>query len=152
MNLRTTGLATLTLAMIAAAPLAAGEPPIRPGYWESTNRVLSPIRSVSTETRCITPADIEKFMTGPSNRRYACAYPVKVITDGKMRLQGTCVGKSGQEIAVSGVGTYAPDSFTLTADIALEFAGLPIAGQASTDARRIADDCPAPTAPGDPPK
>ncbi|WP_293456960.1 DUF3617 family protein [Phenylobacterium sp.] len=139
--------ATLLLTAIAAPALAA--PPIQPGYWESTNRLLSPIRQTSTEKRCITPADVDKFMSGPSNRHYTCTYPTKVISDGVIRLKGTCRSKKGRRVAIEGSGSYTPTSFNLTAEVAVEFLGLDIAGKASTEARRIGDVCPAPEAPAD---
>lgn len=134
----------LAMAAGAAPALGASAPPIQPGYWESTNRLLSPIRQTSREKRCITPADVEKFMSGPSNRHYACTYPTKVIRGGQITLKGTCVSKKGRKVAVTGAGSYTPDSFTLTAEVATEFLGLDIAGRASTEAHRIADVCPAP--------
>jgi hypothetical protein len=127
-----------------AGPAAAAQNAIEPGYWESTNKLISPVRSTSTEKRCITPADVDKFMAGPSNRHYACTYPTRVIRDGKITLAGTCVSKKGRKVSVSGDGSYTRTSFTLTADIATEFLGLPIAGKASTEAHRIGDVCPPP--------
>ena len=44
---------------------------------------------------------------------------------------------------VVGRGTYTPTTLHLTADFTFHLAGIPITGQASTDAHRIADDCPA---------
>ena len=145
----------LALSLVVAAgatSFARAQPPgasaIEPGYWESTNRLLSPIKQTSTERRCITPADVEKFMAGPSNRHYACTYPTRVIADGKITLKGVCVSKKGRKVAIRGDGVYTRTSFTLTADIATEFLGLDISGRASTEAKRIADVCPAPeTAP-----
>jgi hypothetical protein len=132
----------LLIALAATTPAAAAAPLIQPGYWESTNRLLSPIKQTKTEKRCITPSDVEKFMSGPSNRHYACTYPTKVFAAGKITLKGTCVSKKGHKVAVQGVGTYTPTSFDLTAEIATEFLGLDIAGKASTEARRIANVCP----------
>ena len=131
------------LALSIASPAVAA-PAIQPGYWESTNKLLSPIKSSSTEKRCITPADVDKFMAGPSNRHYACTYPTKVIAGGVITLKGTCVSKKGQKVAVKGAGAYTPTSFTLMADVATEFFGLDIRGRASTEAHRIGDTCPAP--------
>jgi hypothetical protein len=140
-------LPALLLSAAIAGP-AAAQTTIQPGYWESTNRLLSPIRQTTKEMRCITPADVEKFLSGPSNRHYACTYPTRVFRDGKITLDGTCVSKKGRQVDVSGQGTYTPTSFSLTADIATEFAGIPIAGKASTEARRVGDVCPTPaTAP-----
>jgi hypothetical protein len=139
--------AALLILATAAPAAAAAQPAITPGYWESTNKLLSPIKQTSTEKRCITPADVDKFMAGPSNRHYTCTYPTKMIANGKIALKGTCVSKKGQKVAVQGTGEYTPTSFTLTADIATEFFGLDIAGRAQTEARRIGDTCPSPDAP-----
>ena len=136
-------LAALIASAAPALALAAAQPPIQPGYWESTNRLLAPIKQTKVERRCITPADVDKFLAGPSNRHYKCTYPHKVISGGKISLKGTCVSKKGREVAVEGTGAYNSTSFNLTASIATEFLGLDIAGKASTEARRIADTCPA---------
>ena len=45
-------------------------------------------------------------------------------------------------MAVSGEGAFTPTSFNLTANIATTFAGIPLSGKASTEARRIGDVCP----------
>lgn len=132
------------LALAVASPALAAPSAIKPGYWESTNRLLSPIKQTKTEKRCITPADVDKFMSGPSNRHYKCTYPTKVIEGGKIVLKGTCVSKKGRKVAVQGQGAYTQTSFNLTAEIATEFLGLDIAGKASTEARRIGDTCPPP--------
>jgi len=138
------------LAWASTAPFAAAatgaSSAIQPGYWESTNTLMSPIKQTSTEKRCITPADVEKFMAGPSNRHYACTYPTKTIADGRIRLKGTCVSKKGHKVAVEGSGAYSRTSFNLTADVATQFLGLDIQGRASTEARRIGDVCPPPEA------
>jgi len=141
---RLTALLACALAPLVAAPAAAAAPPIQPGYWESTNRLLSPIKQTKTEKRCITPADVDKFVSGPSNRHYACTYPTRVFAAGQITLKGTCVSKKGHKVAVQGAGSYTPTSFNLTAEIATEFLGLDITGKASTEARRIAASCPPP--------
>jgi Protein of unknown function (DUF3617) len=141
------------LALIAGLALAGSAQAtglIEPGYWESTNRLLSPITRTSVELRCITPAEVEKFMSGPSNRQYACTYPTRVMEKGRIRLKGSCVSKKGRQVEISGDGAYTPTSFQLEATIATEFLGVPIAGRASTEARRIADVCPAPQPGGQP--
>ena len=141
---------------LLAAPLLAGallalpavaqpraDAPIQPGYWESTNRLLSPIHTRKVERRCLTPADVDKFLAGPSNHHYDCTYPTRLVADGRISMAGTCVGrKNGRRVQVSGEGVYTPTSFHLTARIATEFLGIPVSGRASTDARRIGDVCP----------
>ena len=135
----------LILTLALAGPAAASDAyPIKPGYWESTNRLLSPIRQTKTERRCVKPADVEKFLAGPSNRHYDCTYPTRVFKDGKIVLKGSCVSKKGRKVAVEGSCAYTPTSFNLTAEIATEFMGLDIAGKASTEAHRLGDDCPSP--------
>lgn len=138
----------LLAALVVAAPAAARPPaadsPIQPGYWESTNRILSPIRTKKVERRCLTPADIDKFLAGPSNRHYDCTYPHKVIENGVIRMSGSCVKRKGGggEIQVSGEGVYTSTSFKITATLATELAGIPLSGRASTEAVRIGDTCP----------
>ncbi|MCR5875938.1 DUF3617 domain-containing protein [Phenylobacterium sp. J426] len=142
--IRPTAAALILALPLLASPAARAAPQaIEPGYWESTNKLLSPIRQTKVERRCITPAEVDKFMAGPSNRHYTCTYPHKVIAGGRISLKGTCVSKKGRKVAVQGSGAYTPTSFNLTASIATEFLGLDIAGKASTEARRIGDVCPA---------
>ena len=142
--MRATPLLLIALAAAASAGAASAATTILPGYWESTNKLISPIKQSKTEKRCITPAEVDKFLAGPSNRHYACTYPTKVFSGGRITLKGTCVSKGGRKVAVQGSGTYTPTSFTLTAEIAMELLGLDVTGKASTEARRIGDTCPPP--------
>jgi hypothetical protein len=136
-------LAALAVAAPAAAQPSDDQPPIQPGYWESTNQLLSPIRTSKVERRCITPADVDKFLAGPSNRHYNCVYPTRIVAGGYIRMAGVCTErKKGRQVTVSGYGNYTPTSFTLTATIATELLGLPISGRGMTEARRIGDVCP----------
>jgi hypothetical protein len=130
--------------LLLAGPASAAEG-ILPGYWETTNRLIYPIPQKKTEKRCITPAEVAKFMQGPSNRHYTCTYPTKSFENGKIVLRGQCVSKKGRKVDVSGDGTYTPTTMNLTANIATEWAGLTIAGKASTEARRISETCPTTT-------
>jgi hypothetical protein len=137
-------LVTAAVVAPAAAQPSKTDSVIQPGYWESTNRLLSPIRTSKVERRCITPADVEKFLAGPSNRHYDCTYPSKLIENGVIRMSGACVKRKGGggKIMVAGEGVYTQTSFKITATIATEIAGIPLSGRASTEARRIADACP----------
>jgi hypothetical protein len=127
--------------LLLAGPASAAEA-ILPGYWETTNRLISPIPQKKVEMRCITPKDVAKFMEGPSNRHYTCTYPTKSFAGGKILLKGQCVSKKGRKVDVAGTGEYTPTTMKLTAQVATEFAGLNIAGRASTEARRVSDTCP----------
>lgn len=136
-------LALFLAPLLLAGPAATAAEGILPGYWETTNRLISPIAQTKVEMRCITPTEVAKFMEGPSNRHYACTYPTRSFAGGKIMLKGQCVSKNGRKVDVSGEGRYTPTTMQLTAEIATEFAGLPIAGRASTDARRVSESCPA---------
>ncbi len=138
--------APLLAALALVAPAAAqptGASPIEPGYWESTEQLLSPIHTMKVERKCITPADVDKFLAGPSNHHYDCSYPTHLVENGVIRMSGACVErKGGRKVRVAGEGVYTPTSFTLTATIATHFLGIPVSGRATTDARRIGDTCP----------
>lgn len=134
----------LGLTILAGPAVATAADAIAPGYWETTNRMLSPIRTTKVENRCITQAEVAKFMMGPSNRHYACTYPTRVFEKGKIVLKGSCSSKKGRHVDVEGRGAYSPTSFKLNATVATDFAGIPISGRVSTEARRLSDTCPAP--------
>lgn len=136
-------LALLLAPLLLAGPASAAEG-ILPGYWETTNRLISPIPQKKVEKRCITAAEVAKFMEGPSNRHYKCTYPTRSFAGGQILLKGQCRSKKGRVVDVSGQGSYTPTTMKLTANIATEWAGLTIAGKASTDARRISETCPSP--------
>ncbi|WP_374570060.1 DUF3617 domain-containing protein [Phenylobacterium sp.] len=132
----------LLFAFIGIAGPAAAAEGILPGYWESTNRLLSPIHTKSVEQRCITPEEVTKFMMGPSNHHYTCTYPLKSFEGGRIKLSGECVSKKGQKVKVAGEGSFTPTTFQLTATVATDILGIPIAAKASTEAHRISDVCP----------
>jgi hypothetical protein len=139
--------AAIALALLLATPAVARQPatPIKPGYWESTSQVTSPFPAGGkTERKCIKAEDIDKFMGGAPNRHYTCTYPTKVISGGKIKLEGTCQTKNSDPVPVSGEGTYTPDSFDLDARISASVGGVTLPIRAKTSARRIADACPAP--------
>jgi len=139
----------LALVAIHAAPLsgpALAAETIRPGYWESTDRVLSPISSTKVDRRCIAQKDVERFMTCYINHHYTCVCADQSYDNGQIRYRGICTDAKGRKVGIVGRGSYTPTTLHLTADFSFHLAGIPIAGQASTDAHRIADDCPAETA------
>ncbi|WP_165837251.1 DUF3617 domain-containing protein [Phenylobacterium hankyongense] len=131
------------LAAAIAAPAAAQPSAIQPGYWETTNRVTSPFPTRKVERRCIKPSDVAKFMEGPSNHIYTCTYPTRQIADGKIRLAGSCKTREGKPVPISGQGVFTSDSFHLDARVETQVGGVTIPVRASTDAKRLADACPA---------
>jgi hypothetical protein len=146
--MKTGKVVVLLAAMAAGAPAFAQGPetPIEPGYWEATNRLLSPIRQTKVERRCLKPAEIAKFVQGPSNRHYTCEYPTRVVENGYLRMEGWCRPRkkpTGRRIEVAGEGSYTPTSFQITARLRTEFLGIPIHGRGSIEARRIGETCPA---------
>jgi hypothetical protein len=133
--------AALTLAAVAGPALAQSA--ITPGYWETTSKVTSPFPANKTERRCIKPSDVAKFMEGKINHIYTCTYPTKEVAGGKMRMQGTCATRDGPAIPISAQGTFTSDTLHLEARLAVQFGGLAVPIRASTDAKRLADACPA---------
>ena len=141
MRSATPALAAL-VALGAAAGAAAAQDAIAPGYWETTNQVVTPLRQTKVERRCIRPNDVAKFMEGPSNHIYRCTYPTRVIAAGTIRLKGSCTTKKGPPVPVSGEGTFTRDTFRMEARVAAQFGPLTVPMRAVTDAKRISPDCP----------
>ena len=135
----------LALLALVAAPAARAAPPeaIAPGYWETTNQVLTPMRSTKVERRCIRPQDVARFMEGPGNHIYRCTYPTRVIANGTIRLEGTCSTKKGPALPVSGEGTFTRDTFHMEARVGAQLGPVTLPVRARTDARRLGPDCPA---------
>ncbi len=128
--------------------LGAGLPPdaVKPGYWETTSTLDVPVASSKTERRCITAQDVAKFMLGPSNHIYSCTYPAQSARGGHLVFKGHCTSRNGREADIAGHGTYSPTTLHVEARVQTTLASLPITATATTDAHRIGDVCPSPTA------
>lgn len=135
--------AVLILALAAPSAVAGHPNAIAPGYWETTNQVLSPIRSSKVERRCIRPEEVAKFMEGPSNHIYRCTYPTRVVDRGTIRLKGSCTTKKGPPVPVSGQGSFTRDTFHMEAQVAAQFGPMTVPIRAVTNAKRLGDECPA---------
>lgn len=131
------------LGLLATAPAVAQETTIQPGWWESTNTLNLIITDTDRERRCITPADVDKILSGKINRHYTCTYPEKRVAGGKMFFKGTCVDKRGRTVNVTATGNYSPTAFNLDAKVSGKLGGVPISATASTVAKRLGDVCPA---------
>ena len=140
-------LALLALPLLGAVALPPDS--IRPGYWEVTSHVTAPVTQTKVENRCITAHDVERFMMGSPNHIYTCTYPLERVSGGRLKFQGDCVSRHGRKLKISGEGTYSPTSLHLQGQVTGNLGPLPITGEASTDARRLADVCP-PGAAGSP--
>jgi len=132
--------------LAVAGSAAAAESPILPGYWESTDTVASPFHSTKTQRRCISPADVDRFLTGPINHHYTCVYPTRRVADGKLVMKGVCTDNKGRQVQVDASGSYTTTSFHVDATMGTRLLGMMLSGRATTDARRIGDACPAPQA------
>jgi hypothetical protein len=126
----------------AATTALAADMSVLPGYWRSVNTSNFVVTKVTEDKRCLTAVQVNTFMTNPSNRHYKCEYTTRDVTDGKIRLHGTCVDKKGLTVQIDASGEYSPEWFKLSAKWSLH--GLPVGGTASTEARRISAVCPAP--------
>ena len=133
----------LALAVLFLAGVANAEETIKPGYWEAEDKVTSPFPSSKVERRCIEPKDVARFMTCYINHHYTCQCPEQSYTGGQIRYRGVCVDNKGAQVGITGRGTYTATTLHLTADVTFKLAGIPISGQASTDAHRLGDICPA---------
>lgn len=133
----------LILAAAAVAGPAAAQPDsIAPGYWETTNSVISPMKSTKVERRCIQPKDVAKFMEGPSNHIYHCTYPTRIISGGTIQLKGSCATRDGAPLPVSGQGTFTRDTFHMDARVSAQLGPMTVPVHAVTDAKRLGPDCP----------
>ncbi|QUD90313.1 DUF3617 domain-containing protein [Phenylobacterium montanum] len=135
-------LALMLAPVLGLAAPALAENTILPGYWESRNHSELLISQDSTDRKCITPAQVEAYLTGPTNRHYSCTYDHRAVGGGSVNLAGQCVDKNGLRMSVGISGTYTPESFHLKAKLHTIFASLPIDGAASIDAHRVSADCP----------
>ena len=117
---------------------------VKPGYWETTSRVLSPIHTSSTEQRCVTQEQVRKFMSCYINHHYECTCAEDVVGGGKVAFRGVCVDHhSGAKVGVVGAGTYTDTTLAMSADASFRMLGLPVTAKATIDAKRLSDTCPA---------
>ena len=133
----------LAVPVLALPGSASAQTGVTPGYWEITNQVVSPFPTRKVEKRCIRPADVAKFMQGPSNHIYTCTYPTRDIAGGRIRLAGSCKTRDGKPVSVTGRGAYTGDTFHVDANIQAQIGGFTLPVHARTTARRLGDDCPA---------
>ena len=142
--------ALMALVTLGVAGGAMAAETIQPGYWESTNRVTSPINSTKTERRCITPEAVAKFTACRINHHYTCTCPEQSYADGKIAFHGDCVDAKRRHVRIDGEGAYTATTLDLTARGRFSLAGLSIPFSASTQSHRIADVCPAGVPDGEP--
>jgi hypothetical protein len=145
------GALALSVCALGAFALPAIASPILPGYWESTDKVTSPIQETKTSRKCITEGQIESYLTGPVNNHYTCRYNNRKIDGGAFSMSGDCVDNNGLPVKVQVSGVYTDTSFTMNGRLRIMIGGLPIPVSASTDAHRLSAECPAPAPPASAP-
>ncbi len=133
---------TLALSIIGFGLIAHAEDTVRPGYWEAVDRVVSPIQTSKVERRCVTRAQVARFMSCYINHHYTCVCPEQSYADGRIAFKGVCTDKKGAKVKVSGHGTYSETTLNMTADFTFKLFGIPMSGEANTQARRLGDSCP----------
>ena len=139
----------LLFALLAPAAIAVALPALaadrmpEPGYWETTDQVISPLPQTKTERRCLKPEDVAKFMQGPSNHIYTCTYPTREIHDGKIHLEGSCASKHAAPMPVTGDGAYSRTDFRVDAELSAKLGALSLPVHLRTTAHRLGDECPA---------
>lgn len=129
---------SLAQPVVRAPKAAAAKTTILPGHWEYGYRLAG--IPVSSETKCLKPADVEQFSRGICTRKYRCDYTTNVVQNGKIQLKGTWTDKKDRVSPVSAEGTYAPESFKMDIHIKT-ISGMPLAG--SLSAKRVSAECPA---------
>jgi hypothetical protein len=131
------------LVVLALATSAAGaETTILPGWWETTNEFTWGATTRTVERRCVRADEIDRFLSGPSNRHYSCEYPSRVVGDGRMAFEGSCRDKHGRSVGVYATGTYTPESFVVNAQIQAQMLGFPITATGVSTGRRLSAACP----------
>jgi len=126
----------VALAQPVVRAAAASKPTILPGQWEYDYKIG--VIPVSSERKCLKPADAEQFSRGICTKRYRCDYTTNVVRDGKIQLKGTWTDKKDRVSPVTAEGSYTPESFKMDIHIKT-ISGMPLAG--SMTARRVAAEC-----------
>ncbi len=140
----------MSLVMLGVLGLAGGalaqdgstEETVKPGYWESLDRVLSPFPSSKVDRRCIARKDVQKFMSCYINHHFSCDCLDQSYADGKIAFHGVCVDNKGARVKIDGDGDYTPTTLHMNATVVAKIGGLPIKIRASLDAHRLGDVCP----------
>lgn len=123
-------------------PVLIASTTLLPGLWEFQSSLAG--MSGKSETKCLTKAQVDRFLTDPSNRHYDCDVSEREVGAGKVRLKGVCANRkhAEQKIGVSLAGTYAPETFSLKGTaLPRIFGGIEVPVAASVTAHRVSADC-----------
>ena len=132
-------------------PLLIASTTLLPGLWEYQSSLGG--MGGKTEQKCLTKSEVDRFLTDPSNRHYACDITSREVGGGKVRMQGVCTNRkhAEQKIGVSLSGGYTPETFTLKGKASAKVIGdLELPLSVSVNAHRLGAACQA-AAPAPPP-
>lgn len=123
-------------------PVLLAATTLLPGLWEYRTSLAG--MGGKAEQKCLSKAEIDKFLTDPSNRRYDCDYTTREVGGGRVRLEGVCTSRkhAEQKIGVSLKGAYTPTTISMKGVAKPRIVGLELPVSASVAAERVGD-CPA---------
>lgn len=109
-----------------------------PGLWEYKATLVG---LGEPERKCLTKAEIDRFLSDPSNRHYACDYSTRQVGGGSVRLEGVCSKrkKPSEKIGMSLAGTYTPTTIEMKGTARPRFAGLELPLSAAVSAQRVGE-------------
>ena len=122
-------------------PILLAATTLLPGLWEYKSSLAG--FGGEPERKCLTKAQVDKFLTDPSNRHYDCDYSTREVGGGKVRLAGVCTNRkhAEQRFNVALSGTYSDDTITLKGTAGLPLGAVTLPLGASVSAKRVSADC-----------
>ncbi len=121
--------------------LLAAATTLLPGLWEYQTSLGG--MGGKSEQKCLSKAEIDKFLTDPSNRHYDCDYTTREVGAGRVRLEGVCTNRkhAEQKVGVSLKGAYTPTTIRMKGVAKPRIVGLELPLSASVTAERISAVC-----------
>ena len=120
---------------------------LMPGLWEYQSSLVG--SRGAPEQKCLAKAEVERFLTNPSNKHYDCDYTTRDVARGKVRLEGVCANRKHpeQKIGVSLRGDYSSTTIELKGVAKPRIVGLELPLAAAISAHRLGDCSAPPPAP-----
>lgn len=131
-------------ASASAAAQAAGNLPIRPGYWETR---LTALLLGGRDRRCVHPEEVARFVGGPHNSVYTCVYPTSQVSGGRVVWRGTCTSRGGRSLQLDASGTYSDTAMDVRGTVRTVLAGVPVSAPFTVRSRRLGECSAFPAAP-----
>ncbi len=125
-------------------PILLAATTLLPGLWEYRTTLVG--FGGEPERKCLSKAEIDKFLTDPSNRHYDCSYSTRKVGGGSVTLEGVCANRKRpkETIGLSLKGAYTPTTIDMKGVARPRLAGLELPLGATVKAERLSD-CPATT-------